>query len=331
MPSYAFSAEYRSKIYLQWRAVFSQKQRYRLRKRKTIESVVREYDRHALDDVPDLVGILQSLLRDCVFESSLRAYMFFPELFYASKDDSDQKSHELLSGWARYHSDDLHTERTELFDSFKELYLSEEYSDLEIVCKEKKYRVHKSIVCPRSKFFTAACRGGFKESQEGKIDLSADDPQAVEIMIWYFYHLDYNSCLPQVVDGMDRTFVTCPYSNHLYTTTNLMIHVKVYNLADKYFVEGLKGQASAKFRKVAHDQWETNEFLEAAQEVYTSTTETDRGMRDIVVETFSNHISLLDKEKTMDVLKKHSGLAYDLLKKLYREKRIHERDLWTWE
>ncbi|KAI1196251.1 hypothetical protein F5X97DRAFT_220570 [Nemania serpens] len=79
----------------------------------------------------------------------------------------------------------------ELLGSLKRLYANGDYSDLTIVCNGKHYEVHKCIICPRSEFFAAACRGGFKEAREGKISLPDDDPVAVDLMIWYFYHLDY--------------------------------------------------------------------------------------------------------------------------------------------
>ena len=40
------------------------------------------------------------------------------------------------------------------------LYESGEYSDLTVVCGRDVYNVHKAIVCPRSEFFSKACRDG---------------------------------------------------------------------------------------------------------------------------------------------------------------------------
>ena len=44
------------------------------------------------------------------------------------------------------------------------LYDDGKYSDLTVKSSEKTYRVHKAIVCPRSKFFAAACDGHFEAS-----------------------------------------------------------------------------------------------------------------------------------------------------------------------
>ena len=38
------------------------------------------------------------------------------------------------------------------------------YSDLTIRCGLEEFKAHRSIVCPRSKFFAAACDSGFEVS-----------------------------------------------------------------------------------------------------------------------------------------------------------------------
>lgn len=62
---------------------------------------------------------------------------------------------------------------------------------MKIVCGQKSWDVHRAIICSRSGFFDGACSNPFRESQTGVIDLSNDDPEAVEHMVNYFYKLDY--------------------------------------------------------------------------------------------------------------------------------------------
>jgi hypothetical protein len=51
------------------------------------------------------------------------------------------------------------------------------------VCGIKRYQVHRAVVCPRSEFFEGAVRHPFRESETGVIDLTEDDPEAVEHMV----------------------------------------------------------------------------------------------------------------------------------------------------
>lgn len=65
------------------------------------------------------------------------------------------------------------------------------YSDLTIVCGGKRYPVHRALLATRSSFFERACQNSFLEAQTGVIDLSEDDPEAVEHMV----HCKHNSVL----------------------------------------------------------------------------------------------------------------------------------------
>lgn len=40
----------------------------------------------------------------------------------------------------------------------------EKYADLVLECRGVRFKVHRSIVCPQSSFFDAACSSGFKVS-----------------------------------------------------------------------------------------------------------------------------------------------------------------------
>jgi hypothetical protein len=63
------------------------------------------------------------------------------------------------------------------------LYQNTKCSDLTVYCRGKTYPVHRAVLRSRSDFFDGACRNLFSESQRGWIDLSTDDPEAVEHMI----------------------------------------------------------------------------------------------------------------------------------------------------
>lgn len=63
------------------------------------------------------------------------------------------------------------------------MFESGKYSDLTIICGDKRYSVHRALLASRSTFFDGACRNPFRESETGVIDLTEDDPEAVEHMV----------------------------------------------------------------------------------------------------------------------------------------------------
>ncbi|KAK1472980.1 hypothetical protein CTAM01_16215, partial [Colletotrichum tamarilloi] len=61
------------------------------------------------------------------------------------------------------------------------------------------------------------------------------------------------------------------------------------------------------------------DFLYTATEAYTSTIDTNRGFRDVVLEVFVVHEDLLDDNKAKTTIKSLGSLPYDLLLYLHRE------------
>lgn len=58
--------------------------------------------------------------------------------------------------------EDIH--KSSLVTGMEELFLSGKYSDTTIRCGSEEWKVHRSIICQRSRFFAAACDGDFKVS-----------------------------------------------------------------------------------------------------------------------------------------------------------------------
>ncbi|KAH6628428.1 hypothetical protein F5144DRAFT_536893 [Chaetomium tenue] len=189
-----------------------------------------------------------------------------------------------------------------LIDALRGLYTSGDYSDLVISCQGKEYKVHRAVVCTQSDFFSAACRGGFKEAQEGKIDLPDDSPRLVHIMVHYLYHFDYDAEM-----GGHEPDVEELAEGPLYT------HARVYALAEKYLIHGLKAVALRQFKAVIASSFNMIDFLQAMEEVYMSTVEDDRGLRDVVVEAICKHPAWLDKEDVREVLGRLGSLTYDIV------------------
>ncbi|KAI0184039.1 hypothetical protein EV127DRAFT_351381 [Xylaria flabelliformis] len=261
---------------------------------------------------PNLIDILKDLLEEHIFWSDVSAAQAFPDLFNDPKPKAGQ---ETVSKPAQFSSsvDECDEPTTELMSSLEKLYYGGEYSDFTISCGQSRYRVHKALVCPQSDFFTAACDGGFKETREGIVDLPDDDPWAVKMMVHYFYHFEYDtqSVMESSQNSSEATHDSFGEASQI--PSSLVLHAKIYALAEKYNICGLKDFALQEFKAAAAEHWATPGFLEAAREAYISTIEADRGLRDIVVATFHRHSELLNQEETLSVLKESGMLAYDLL------------------
>ena len=107
--------------------------------------------------------------------------------------------------------DDIH--KSGIVKGLQNLLTSSEYSDLIIRSGSEEFKVHRAIICPRSKFFAAACKGlfqvccdntrsgtiwsimlinVFQEGETGIITLQDDDTPTVRRMLKYLYTLDYD-------------------------------------------------------------------------------------------------------------------------------------------
>lgn len=276
----------------------------------------------------------------------------------------------------------------ELMSALATLLEAGKYSDLTIVCGMKRYAVHRAIVCSRSGFFDGACSSPFREAETGIIDLSEDDPEAVEHMVNYFYHLDYLNKLKSrrssyrssrpaspssprsptrrlskklnlalVEDPLlamaaasaaanpltppdDRTnqfemfdpsklpdtpmedqyTEEDPFENAFAdqvpdsTQPHLVTHAKVYAIAEKYGIAGLKSLARRKFSFQIALHFGCPEFPEACQEAYETTVDSDRGLRDLVIQTFRAHPDLALRKDMEEVVKATPNLAWELFR-----------------
>ncbi|KAH8754523.1 hypothetical protein F5883DRAFT_183798 [Diaporthe sp. PMI_573] len=306
------------------RAIFSDYNNAQLRQRKPIASLVHRRNLWVPGFSTDrLITVLRSLQKDNIFDSSYSAQRAFPELFQLRKPDCPIPVSTPLPTPIQVESNMVTSgqPQEDLYRSLETLYSTEIYSDLTISSTAKEYRVHRAIVCPRSAFLAAACRHSFKEACDGVISLPDDEPSVVDIMIQYFYRLDYRhpidiDRLPQLSEDQASKCLHSPPTesqDNDIRSSDLLLHAKVYALAEKYAVNGLKGLALAKFKTLASLCWATSDFLDAVSETYNSTIDTDRGLRDVVLEVISAHHELLGRDETKKLLQRERLLAYDLI------------------
>ncbi|KAF4961274.1 hypothetical protein FSARC_10221 [Fusarium sarcochroum] len=99
------------------------------------------------------------------------------------------------------------------------------------------------------------------------------------------------------------------------SSSHLCSHAKVYALGEKYGIRGLKALALQKFENEVEHHTESEDFLLAVKELYTSTVDEDRPLRDVVVKTMTKRTSLLNRESVQEVVKS-TELGFDLLMNL---------------
>lgn len=96
--------------------------------------------------------------------------------------------------------------------------------------------------------------------------------------------------------------------------SNLLAHTRVYALAEKYDIPALKDLARSKFEMAMACYYDSPEFADAIDEVYSSTVDNDRGLRDIVLQAFRSHPQLASTQDVFEVIKHTPNLAFELWK-----------------
>ena len=93
---------------------------------------------------------------------------------------------------------------------------------------------------------------------------------------------------------------------------DLVTHARVYALAEKFGITGLKELAKEKFEVMANESWDDSGYLEAMHEVYTSTVESDRGLRNVIVQAFRRNPDMALRDEVQRVVQHTAPLAWDL-------------------
>jgi len=102
------------------------------------------------------------------------------------------------------------------------------------------------------------------------------------------------------------------YEGYETDDSYLLTHARVYTLADKYGIPGLKSLAKHKFERQMACYYDSPEFADAVEEVYTTTIDTDRGLRNVVLQAFRSHPRLANTQDVFEVIKRTPTLAFDL-------------------
>ncbi|KAK7177467.1 BTB/POZ domain-containing protein [Paraphaeosphaeria sporulosa] len=109
------------------------------------------------------------------------------------------------------------------------------------------------------------------------------------------------------------TCETCVIPNLIGPSSQLLTHVKMYEMPDKYEVIGLKELAKEKFSRSCKHFWGTLHFPIAARHAFSTTPEKDNGLRDCVSRTIAMNMQLIRQPMIRTMLMKFNGLALGIL------------------
>lgn len=153
------------------------------------------------------------------------------------------------------------------------------------------------------------------ESDSGASDDSNDiydDPEIVKLMVQYFYHLDYTPnagmAAQSVTSATVSTFLPAGRPTHIIE------HARVFAMAVKHQVDGLRALAAANFQKSAQANWNHDDFTQAISIVHKTTPDEVHELRDIVTDIIHEHFDALKLDDEIEtVVTSFPPLAYGLL------------------
>ncbi|KAI4266376.1 MAG: hypothetical protein L6R38_008785 [Xanthoria sp. 2 TBL-2021] len=161
-----------------------------------------------------------------------------------------------------------------LLQSIKRFYDEGQYTDLIIVCGEEELKCHKVILCAQSEYFKTACNN--LSGDKSKLYLSEEKLDHIKIMLEFLYTQTYD--LSKQVDNK---------------VSRCLMIIHLYAMGERFAIPKLQQHAHDDFEKMVHGSRDTHDgtdfLLSCISTVYYSTAETDRSLRDILVEGFIHH------------------------------------------
>ncbi|WPH05109.1 Hypothetical protein R9X50_00801000 [Acrodontium crateriforme] len=122
------------------------------------------------------------------------------------------------------------------------------------------------------------------------------------------------SATPPVDTEMDQEYDSYSSEDDQVEDAHILLHTRVYALAEKYDIPSLKEVAKTKFETAMACFFDSPELADAIEEVYCTTIDSDRGLRDIVMEAFKAHPELASTADVYAVIERTPTLAMELFK-----------------
>ncbi|KAK4545961.1 hypothetical protein LTR36_002525 [Oleoguttula mirabilis] len=156
----------------------------------------------------------------------------------------------------------------------KELLATAIYSDITLVCGDKQFKAHRSILHPQSSVFRKLFSGNYKEDGQKTIQLD-DDPTTFRVLLNFFYTFTY-------------TDNSRPPTEPLSAFT-----IRIYAIADKYDVPPLRDLAAQKLRSVCQPATNLDDYISAIQTADELTNPKDTTLWEILIPKMIENIGVL--------------------------------------
>lgn len=181
-------------------------------------------------------------------------------------------------------------------------------------------KAHRIILCSHSKWFMNAFDIRYKEALSPIIDIRDDDTESFKAMLEYFYTSDYDVQTGTPECTQDTQISKATKIEEESYSLSLLFHIRIYAMADRYEVPSLQALAADKFREVAKKSWHTAGFLEAIEELYTLTLESDGRMgRTIATIVHQHRDRLMESERMKQLIRHFPTFGHDLMLEMRRQ------------
>lgn len=110
--------------------------------------------------------------------------------------------------------------------------------------------------------------------------------------------------------------VSCEANKDHYqnAAANLILHVKLYIIGDKYDIQVLKDLSVIKYSKLAPGKWDSKHFLGSITLLYDNTVEAYKALKRVVPQLLQKHVhELLKEAEFLEILNNYPEVSIDML------------------
>ncbi|KAI1749785.1 BTB/POZ domain-containing protein [Xylaria castorea] len=193
-----------------------------------------------------------------------------------------------------------------LLQGIAKLFNNTDHADVKIQIDQYELPAHSVVLVSQSPFFQKALSDNFLEGKVKQFHSKEGSAHAHWRVFEYMYTGNYTEEPAQLLDTQDDD--------------KLVKDVRVYVTAEYFMLDDLKQLALKRFKLNLKKLWVSEFLSDCIREVYASTTQSEYGLRNAVVEVACSHRSTLwEKKAFRDLLYEGGDFAVDLMGKFCKE------------